>query len=350
MIFLHPLVLLLALPVWALLLLGVMGYVRRRRQLGAAFGGPAASERLTGLDLGLFPRLRVGTLAAATAMLVGAAAEPQWRSELSTAPDQPLDLVLALDVSRSMQASDADPSRLAAARELARRVVEGLLPSDRVGLVLFASRAYTLAPITTDHAVTEFFLRAVDPELVSPKDEGTAISAAVLRGTELLLERPAAKSARVLLLLGDGESHDDEAKLMQVVEDARSAGVRTFAVGVGTESGAMIGGAGEAAGQATQAEPSDAGPVLSRLNAPLLRRIAQTGRGSYASSGAVGGVERFLAAFRRRAPEEGESDVASAMALGLRFWFGVAALLLLVGESAIERRAGRRRPLRGERR
>ncbi len=142
------------------------------------------------------------------ALVVGAAlaglAGPRWGSEEIMAETGSLDLVIAVDISRSMLARDMPPTRLARALREAQRLVDDLA-GDRLGLVAFAGNAYVLSPLTVDGNAIRLFLDALDSDFAS--EGGTSLAPVLRRGSELL-ERGEGIAERVLVVFTDGEGHD----------------------------------------------------------------------------------------------------------------------------------------------
>jgi Ca-activated chloride channel family protein len=132
------------------ILFAVLQHTRRRRRVAAALGDARLVARLGGAGLSRFPWLRLSFLLLAGVALGLAAAGPRWGMRELETTTRSRSIVFALDISKSMNARDVQPSRLERERILARRILRELA-SDRIGLVVFAGRAYILAPLTTDH-------------------------------------------------------------------------------------------------------------------------------------------------------------------------------------------------------
>ncbi|HRY99899.1 MAG TPA: VWA domain-containing protein, partial [Bacteroidales bacterium] len=164
---------LLLLPlVWAIFVVRAYAWKRRIQRLGE----PA-------LVRGLMPelsrgrrRLRFLLLAPALAMIVVALANPQTGSTLEKAERKGIEIMIALDVSNSMLAEDIQPNRLSRARQAISRLIDKL-SNDRIGMVVFAGKAYTQLPITSDYSAAKLFLSTVGPELIP--SQGTAIGDAI---------------------------------------------------------------------------------------------------------------------------------------------------------------------------
>jgi Ca-activated chloride channel family protein len=202
-----------------------------------------------------------------TAMGVG---NLQYPKQVERINRQGIDVMIALDVSRSMLASDIQPNRLERARLLVNKLIDKL-ENDRIGLVLFAGRAYLQMPLTTDHGSAKIYVNTASPESVPT--QGTVISEA-LTMCENTFERKE-KKYKAVILVSDGEDHDESA--LRIAKDMASNGVILHAVGVGTTRGAEI------IDPFTNEPKRDAqgNIVLSKLNETELFQIAQTGGGVY---------------------------------------------------------------------
>lgn len=181
-----------------------------------------------------------------------------------------VDVIIALDVSKSMLANDIQPDRLTRAKQLVQSMLDKM-GSDRVGLVVFAGRAYLQVPLTIDYSALKMMLGNVDPGMVPT--QGTVISEAVDLAMNSFSQKE--KKYKSLVIISDGEDHD--AKAEEKVKAAAEAGVIVHTVGVGSTQGTTI------FDPATQSiklnENGD--PVISRLNQRALADIAAAGRGTY---------------------------------------------------------------------
>ncbi len=167
------------------------------------------------------------------AFLVISLVNPKMGSKLKTVKREGVDVVFALDVSRSMLAEDIAPNRLEKAKQIISKIIDKL-GSDRVGVIIYAGNSYPLLPITTDHAAANMFLQNANPDMVS--SQGTAINEALeLAKTYYNNDE---QTNRFLIIISDGEDHQEETK--QVALNLANDGVKIYTVGVGTEKGGPI--------------------------------------------------------------------------------------------------------------
>jgi Ca-activated chloride channel homolog len=330
----HPALLWLALLLPVLVGLGVVGYVLRRRRALRSLGDAGMMARLGAGDLQAFPTRRFVLLVLAAAGLGVAAAGPRW-GVISVEDNAPsLNLVLALDVSKSMLARDADPSRLERERTLARRLLREL-PADRIGLVAFAGRAYTLSPMTVDHGALELYLDALDPGIVSYG--GSSLAAALRRATDAA-QAPETRPG-VVVLVSDGEALEEEGAVLAAAQRAAEQGVVVNTVGVGTSEGAPVPDLDPETDTMTGYKRGPDGQiVVSHLNAELLRQVAGRTGGRYFRLGHAGASDRLVSLLKGLDRDPGATN--RRVQRHTRYeWFAALALALLMLDAILARRA-----------
>ncbi len=243
---------------------------RRRSRVLAGYAEPAAWGRLAGRRSPARRWAAAALAALAVLWLAVALAGPRYGFHWRDSERRGVDLLVAVDCSRSMLAEDTPPSRLARAK---REVVDLLnrLEGDRVGLVAFAGTAFLQCPLTLDYAGLHIFLQALTPEFLPVG--GTALAEAL--DVALRSFDPESAAERAILLITDGEETSGAAA--EAAERARQAGVRIYVLGVGTPEGAPI-------PLAEGGFQKDAGGqiVLARLGEEALRRFAALTGGGYA--------------------------------------------------------------------
>jgi Ca-activated chloride channel family protein len=225
--------------------------------------------------------LRLALWALAGFAMVGALMRPQWGERFVATPRVGAEIMIALDVSRSMLADDAKPSRL----ERAKAEISDLLAyleNDQVGLIAFAGRASILSPMTPDKSFLRLALDGAGPHSVSRG--GTRLAEPILRAIASLGEPGPAQ--RALILITDGEDHDSFA--LDAAQKAAAAGIKIITIGFGDETGSPIFVRDPRDGSRTQVRDAEGNPVISRLDGELLREIAlatePTYRPAWASS------------------------------------------------------------------
>jgi Ca-activated chloride channel family protein len=337
--------LLLAIP--AAVLATTIAFQRRRRLLGRL--GQVALIRKMTADVSVGRKVvRAALVIAALALAALALARPQAGGRAKLSRQQGLDLIVALDFSKSMLAKDVYPSRLERAKRELERLMDHLA-GDRIGLVAFAGETLTYPP-TTDYAAVKLFWRDLSPWDMPVG--GTALGRAIRAGTDILTHlraqpgqsaAPAQASGRsqVILLLTDGE--DTESEPLEAAEEASKLGIRVYTVGIGSRSGELIPTYDEHGQVTGYVKDADGKYVTSRLGEDTLVKIAQKTGGEYLHADAHQfGVEQVEAALTNLKRTENEARVVKEyddVYEGLLF----PAFLLLVGEACM---SDRRRPAR----
>lgn len=309
-----------------------LALARGRRRAAERF---APGQEFHHLSPNVSPRrraLKALLVVLAVAVLAVALARPRVGQEEVIVQQAGADVVIALDVSRSMFADDVEPNRLAAAQRATLALVDRLR-GHRVGLVIFAGEALLRSPLTTDTTPVRTLVLAAPQDsvlLVPGSDLGVAVRTAVRA-----LEAGEAES-KVIILVSDGEDHEGEA--LAAAQDAARRGILLFAAGIGTEAGALVPVTDPETGVLLPSEELGQGEaVVTRRNEELLRRmVAATPGGEYLPGEELAGVADAIdrlertafAADRQRQPIE-------------RFqWVVLAAFALLALEAVVPERRG----------
>ncbi len=318
--------------VWIGLLAAAAGvalvYLWHRRRRGAldALGSSGMLERLTNIDLTGSPYRRGALIAAALALMGLALAGPQWGAQEVEEQTRALSLVLVLDISESMWAEDTRPNRLERERLEARRLVTELA-GHRIGLVAFAGSAYLMSPLTIDHGALHLYLDALDPNLAGTP--GSSPAEAIRQAVSLLQADGSEGGDRAIVILSDGESHDEEREVLNAARLAARERIRVYALGVGSEQPEPIP-RYDRMGERLPGYKLDANDeiVLSRMRSEPLAGAARTTGGFWARVD-EGGVSRVLAALYEL--REGQGRVTRGVRWTPRFqWFVAGALLFLM--------------------
>jgi Ca-activated chloride channel homolog len=207
----------------------------------------------------------------AFASLVIAIANPQIGSKLSEAKREGIDLMILLDVSNSMLSEDVKPNRLELSKQYISRIISKS-EQDRIGLIVFAGRAYTQVPLTSDHSALKLFLSSIEPGMIG--NQGTLIAEALNLATNSFPKND--EKSRAVLLITDGEDHEENA--IKAAKSADSAGIIIHSLGVGSEEGGPIPivNNGENLGYKKDQTGS---VIVSKLNPQILSEIATEANG-----------------------------------------------------------------------
>jgi Ca-activated chloride channel family protein len=307
-------------------------WARRVRVTRAARWSSTAAARARTVG-----RWSPAALAVATFAGVAALAGPRWGEERVVAETRGLNLVLAVDISRSMLAEDVAPSRLDRARREARRLVQDL-EGDRIGLVAFAGASYILSPLTVDAGALALFLDALDPEIASAG--GTALTPALARAAELLRAGPDVAD-RVLVLFTDGEAHDSLPAALALARRLADAGVHVVLVAEGGTAPVGIPLRDDRGALAGWRTDGDGREIRTARRDDVLAALADAARGTLVAADLAdqaGAVRDLVASFRRGALTETQAIrgrarawiplLVGAVVLGLQAWTRPTAALL----------------------
>ena len=261
---------LLAIPVVVLLFLGVLLW---KKQTQKKFAERALLKRLSPNQSIFKSVLKVFVLCLAIACLSFGLVNPKIGTKLETIKREGVDVVFALDVSKSMVAEDIAPNRMQKSKQLVTQIINSLA-GDRVGIIGYAGSAFPQVPITTDFSSAKLFLSSMDTDMVS--SQGTAITEAIQLAETFYNDEDQVN--RVLFIISDGEDHEGN------IEDAASAaaekGIRIFTIGVGTLEGARIPIKRNGILQYYKKDQNNE-EVITRLGEETLRRVAEEANGEY---------------------------------------------------------------------
>jgi Ca-activated chloride channel family protein len=336
----HLLWLLLLVPI-AVLAYGI-AFAARRRAL-RRLGNPVLIARMSATTSVPRKVARAALLCLALGLVGLALARPQAGGRARLEKQRGIDIIVALDFSKSMLAKDIYPSRLERAKRELERLMDRL-SGDRVGLVAFAGETLTYPP-TTDYDAVKLFWRDLSPSDMPVG--GTAIGRALMSGIDMLSRlRQSGGETRdqVILLLTDGE--DTESQPLEAADQAAKLAIKIFAVGIGSRSGELVPELGENEQAAGYIKDKDGKYVTSRLDEDLLSKIAAKTGGGYLRADAqhfgVEAIEAALAGLKRT-----ESDTRLVKQYDEVFeYLLLPALLLLLIEACMGERKRERRQKR----
>ncbi len=262
--------LLLAIPAIILLFLGVLFWQRSAQK---RFANSTLLKKLSP-ERSLFkPVLKIFVLSLAILCLVIALVNPKMGTKLETVKREGVDLVFAIDVSKSMLAEDIAPNRMEKSKQLVTQIINNL-GSDRIGIIAYAGSAYPQLPITTDYSSAKLFLSQMNTDMLS--SQGTAISEAIELAKTYYNDEE--QTNRVLFIVSDGEDHVGESS--NIAEQANQEGIRIFTIGVGETTGGPIPLKRNGIVQSYKKD-QDGETVITQLDEQTLKDIASEANGEY---------------------------------------------------------------------
>lgn len=271
--------------------------------------------------------MRFCVVAGCVILLVIAAANLQSATQVENSSRQGIDMMIALDVSKSMLAQDVKPSRLERAKQLAIRLMDQL-QNDRIGLVIFAGRSYLQMPLTADHIAAKLYINNANPEAVPT--QGTVIADALRLCNTAFNAKD--KKYKAILLITDGEDHDENA--VKTAKTLAENGVVINTVGVGTTEGSPI--LNPVSGESKKDLQGNV--VISKLNEQELIDVAHEANGVYQQ---LNDIDTQVEKITAQIASMEQKTIRDNSLLNYRSffqWFLVVALAALTGELFISER------------
>ncbi len=271
-----------------LLMLFLLWTSRRKKAAMARLGNPALLERLTANANRRGLRWRNALWLAALAAMIVALARPQWGTEVQTVEQQGIEIMVALDVSKSMLAEDLKPNRLTRAKLEISDLMDRLT-GDELGLVLFSGKSFIQFPLTSDVATARQFLDAAAPGVISK--QGTAIGDAIRTAMTGFDDTRA--SQKVIIIMTDGEDHDTQP--VDAANTAAEKGIIIYTIGFGSPEGSPIPEFNDAGEVIGYKKDRNGETVISKLDEVTLQQIALATGGQYYRASAAGNELSALA-------------------------------------------------------
>lgn len=212
---------------------------------------------------------------------------PRMGTKLETVKREGIDIVFAIDVSKSMLAEDIAPNRLEKSKQLVSQMINNLA-SDRIGLIAYSGSAFPVLPITSDYSVAKMFLQSMNPEMIS--SQGTSIDDAINLASDKYFDKKD-KTRKLLVIISDGEDHSENA--VDAANEAKEAGIKIITIGVGSENGSTI--PLKQNGVVRELQKDNQGEVvITKRNASVLTEIAKTTNGGYVDGNSTKTVVDYL--------------------------------------------------------
>ncbi len=302
---------------------GLHLYLRqRKKRVLKCVGDAKVVERLMEGVSSTRQRTKFLLLMLAWIMLVIGAADPQIGSKMENVKRKGIDLVIALDVSNSMLSEDIKPNRLERSRQAISRLI-GKLEGDRLGMVIFAGKAYMQMPVTTDYAAAKLMLSTVNTNLIPV--QGTAIGDAIKLSMNSFEENDHQKA---IIVITDGENHQGDA--VEAAMKAAEKGIKIYTIGMGLPEGGPI--PVFQNGRKTGFKKDKQGnTIVTKLNDEMLSEIAAAGNGMYVrANNSRAGLEKVFRDINALDKSEIESRVFSDYEHRFQYFIALALLLLVI--------------------
>ena len=275
--------------------------------------------------------LKLIVLSAAFLFLSLALVNPKIGTKLETVRSQGVDIVFAVDVSKSMLAEDIAPNRIEKSKQLVTQIINSL-GSDRVGIIAYAGKAFPQLPITTDYAASKMFLQNMNTDMMT--SQGTAIREAIELAKTYYDDEE--QTNRILVIISDGEDHEGDAA--SIAEEANEQGIRIFTIGVGNEKGGPI--PIKRNGIILNYKKDRNGEtVITKLNEDTLKEIAEEANGVYINGSSTNEVvETIKDLLDKMDKKEFESKQIADFKDQFQWFLGFGILFLFIDIFLLERK------------
>ena len=246
-------------------------YWKRKKQ--REFGDLALVKKLSPESSIFKPFLKLGVMLLALVGIILGLVNPKIGTKMETVKREGIDIVFAMDVSKSMLAEDVAPSRLEKSKQIVSQIINQL-GNDRIGIVAYAGSAFPVLPITTDYGVAKMFLQSINTDIVS--SQGTSLDEAIKLSATYFDDK--SKTSKLLIMISDGEDHSEGAE--SAAEEANKLGMKIITVGIGTENGSTIPLRRNGVIESFKRDNNNE-VVITKLNKEGLTTIAKTTKGGY---------------------------------------------------------------------
>jgi Ca-activated chloride channel family protein len=320
--------LLFIVPILVLLFLYNLYWKRRKQR---EFGDLEMIKKLSPEKSVFKPVFKLVVMLLALVGLILGLVNPKIGTKMETVKREGIDIVFAMDVSKSMLAEDVVPSRLEKSKQIVSQLINQL-GNDRIGIVAYAGSAFPVLPITTDYSVAKMFLQSINTDIVS--SQGTSLDEAIKLAATYFDEK--SKTSKLLIMISDGEDHSEGAE--SAAEEANKLGMKIITIGVGTEKGSTIplrvNGVIESFKRDNNNEV-----VITKLNKEGLTSIAKATKGGYVSGNNTKEVIDYVKnALNNIQKTEFESTQMADFQSQFQWFLGFAFALLFLDVFLLERK------------
>jgi len=270
-------------------------------------------------------------LALGITSLVVALVNPKIGTKLETVKREGVDIVFALDVSKSMLSEDIAPNRLEKAKQIISKTVDQL-GSDRIGIIIYAGSSYPLLPITTDHAAAKMFLKNAYPDMVS--SQGTAINEALSSAKNFYNNEE--QTNKYLVILSDGEDHEENT--IDMAKELANKGIKVITIGIGTEKGGVIPDIINGYKRGLKKDKNGE-VVITQRHATVLQEIAENAHGFYVDGNRTAvSVNKIVEVLSKAKKTEFESKQFSDYKSQFQWFIGLGILWLILDLFVFEKK------------
>lgn len=262
--------LLLVIPIMTVVFLYLLYWKRKKQR---EFGDLNLIEKLSPEKSTFKSILKFIVVSLGIICLIIGLVNPKMGTKLETVKREGIDIIFAIDVSKSMLAEDVAPNRLEKSKQLVSQIINKL-GNDRIGIIAYSGNAFPVLPITTDYGVAKMFLQTMNPGMIST--QGTSIDEAINLAATFVNKKD--KTNKLLIIISDGEDHSDNAESAAI--EAKKLGMKIITIGVGTEKGSTIPLKRNGVVESYQRDQNNE-VVITKRNTEVLKIIAKSTKGGY---------------------------------------------------------------------
>ena len=304
-------------------------YWKRKKQ--REFGDLDLVKRLSPESSVFKPILKLVVMLLALVGIIFGLVNPKIGTKMEKVKREGIDIVFAMDVSKSMLAEDVAPSRLEKSKQIVSQIINQL-GNDRIGIVAYAGSAFPVLPITTDYSVAKMFLQSMNTDIVS--SQGTSLVEAIKLSSTYFDDK--SKTSKLMILISDGEDHSDGAD--EAAAEANKLGIKIITIGVGTEKGGPIPLKVNGIVQSFKRDNNNE-VVVTKMNQESLKAIAKATKGGYVNGNNTKEVLEYIKnALNNIQKTEFESTQMADFQSQFQWFLGFAFLLLFLDIFFLERK------------
>jgi Ca-activated chloride channel family protein len=319
---------LIVIPLLVLLFLYVQIWKRKKQK---EFGDIELIKKLSPEKSAFKPFLKMGMVLLALTFLIIGLVNPKIGTKMETVKREGIDIIFAVDVSKSMLAEDVAPNRLEKSKQIVSQIINQL-GNDRIGIIAYSGSAFPVLPITTDYSVAKMFLQGMNPGMVS--SQGTSIDEAINLAATFIDKKD--KTNKLLIILSDGEDHSDNAE--SAAAEAKKLGLKIITVGVGTENGGPIPLKRNGVVESFQRD-QNGDVVTTKRNTEVLKTIGKNTKGGYVDGNSTKVVLDYVKnALDNIEKTEFESTQMADFQSQFQWFLGFGFFLLLLDIFLLEKR------------
>lgn len=274
---------LLVIPAMILLFLYIQLWKKKKQQ---EFGDLELIKKLSPEKSTFKPVLKLIFILVGLVCLIIGLVNPKIGTKMETVKREGIDIIFAVDISKSMLSEDVAPNRLEKSKQLVSQIINNL-GSDRIGIIAYSGSAFPVLPITSDYSVGKMFLQSMNPGMISA--QGTSIDQAINLAVSFVDKKD--KTNKLLIIITDGEDHSDSAE--EAAEEAKKVGLKILTIGVGTEKGGTIPLKRNGIVESFQRD-QEGQVVVTKRNAEVLKAIAKSANGGYVDGNSTKAVLDYV--------------------------------------------------------